>query len=104
MKGLIRYLKSNDGKSWLGFWCPGCKRAHAIPFINAPPPAPPGLWTFDGRPELPTITPSLRVLTLDGKESSCHVVVTAGILNYQADCKHSLAGKSVQMQAWDRED
>jgi hypothetical protein len=106
MKAIIHYLKSSDERSWLGFWCPGCKRAHVIPFINAPPPAPsvPVLWCYDGNPMSPTITPSLRVMTLDGKESACHVVVTSGVLNFQADCKHALAGKSVPMEQWERED
>jgi hypothetical protein len=105
MKALIHYLKKQDepGHSWLGFWCPGCKHAHTIPFINAPPPAPttPCLWCFDGNVMCPTISPSLRVMTLDGKESDCHVVITKGILNYQADCKHELAGKSVPMEQWE---
>jgi hypothetical protein len=36
----------------------------------------------------------------DGKESDCHVVITSGILNYQTDCRHALAGKSVPMELW----
>ena len=39
-------------------------------------------------------------MTLDGKESDCHVVVTAGILNYQTDCKHPFAGQSIPMEPW----
>lgn len=97
MKSLIQYYKYTPGQdSNLGFWCLGCKHVHVIPFINAPASMP-GLWAYDGNRESPTITPSLRVMTLDGKESACHVVVTAGVLNYQADCKHALAGKSVPM-------
>jgi len=93
---LVHYLQSTDGKSWLSFWCPGCKHPHAIPFINAPQGAP-GLWAYDGKKECPTITPSLRVMAGSSEESQCHVVVTSGILNYCSDCKHSLAGKSVPM-------
>lgn len=100
---LIHYYDHIDGQdSQLGFWCPGCKHVHVIPFINAPKPAP-GLWSYDGKSDAPTIAPSLRVMTLDGKESACHVVVTGGILNYCADSKHELAGKSVPMVPYPEE-
>lgn len=102
---LVRYPQSGDGHSWLSFWCPGCNSPHAIRFINAPPPPPkePVIWCYDGNPITPTIAPSLRVFAIDGKESACHVVITNGILNYQADCKHALAGKSVAMQHFPKE-
>jgi len=100
MKPIIHYLDSKDGHSWLSFWCPGCKRPHAIPFVNAPvsPPHPSPLWAYDGNPVQPTITPSLRIMTENEGQSQCHVMVTKGVLNYCADCKHSLAGKSVPME------
>src|SRR5689334_4923701 len=99
---LVHYPQYSEG-NYVSFWCPGCECAHTIPFINAPPPAPttPVLWCYDGNHHSPTISPSLRVMGRDGKSTACHVVITAGVLNYCADSAHALAGKSVPMVAWD---
>jgi hypothetical protein len=58
-------------------------------------------WTFDGNFESPTITPSLLISTTDKdrkEHTLCHVVVTAGMLNFCADSAHELAGKVVPME------
>lgn len=104
MKPVIYYPNDSNGPSYLCFRCLGCKNSHCIPFINAPPPPPTTtiLWCYDGDLEFPTISPSLRVFDIDGKTSACHVVITKGILNYQTDCKHGLAGKSVPMEPWEK--
>ncbi len=82
------------------FNCPGCGNAHAVPYTTQrPPPAGPQ-WFFDENFDSPTIEPSLLIFQRDGKTAECHVVVTNGILNYQSECVHSLAGKSVPMQDW----
>jgi hypothetical protein len=96
---LVHYPQYPSG-SWVSFWCPGCQNVHTVPFINAPPPAPPKVWAYDGNKYAPTIDPSLRIIDFDGS-SKCHVVITAGVLNYQTDCKHELAGKAVPMVPWD---
>lgn len=79
------------------FYCPGCKRNHAVPYTNTRPHTG-GLWFWDENQEQPTIEPSLRILTEANGPSHCHVVVTNGVLNYCGDCRHELAGKSVPMQ------
>lgn len=80
------------------FWCPGCKSAHCVPFINAPNDAP-GLWAYDGNPHQPTISPSLRIIGAKNV-TECHVVVTKGVLNYCADCIHEFAGKQIPMEPY----
>jgi hypothetical protein len=97
---VIHYPQYPHG-SWLAFWCPGCESVHTIPFINAPPPAPAGLWAYDGDQYAPTVSPSLRRISADGLGSDCHVVITKGLLNYQTDCKHKLAGQAVPMVPWE---
>ena len=79
------------------FFCNGCGHEHAIPYTNVRPHVP-GRWFFDENFESPTIEPSLLVFGWDGKTHECHVVITNGVLNYQSDCAHSLAGQSVPMQ------
>lgn len=91
---LIHFPAQIEGQpSHLCFWCPGCNQAHCVPFVNAPQPYP-DKWAYDGNQFEPTLSPSIRTV-------NCHVVVTKGVLNYQSDCKHSLAGKSVPMEPWD---
>jgi hypothetical protein len=78
------------------FWCPGCKGNHVVPYVNKRPhPKDRAIWFFDENIESPTIEPSLRV-TLDDK-TACHVVVTAGILNYEGDSAHELRGQRIPM-------
>lgn len=88
-----------DGPPSVVFRCPGCKNNHAVPYtLQRPPPSTPVLWFWDENTEQPTIEPSLRIMTADGKGADCHVVITKGVLNYCSDCKHPLAGKSVPME------
>jgi Family of unknown function (DUF6527) len=78
-------------------WCPGCQTKHFIPIPR---------WGFNGNLEQPTFTPSVKLSRSrykDGKEipgtdhSYCHYVLTDGIINFQGDCDHSLAGQSVPL-------
>ena len=87
-------------------WCPGCEQMHTLP----------DSWKFDGNLENPTFTPSFKhegVLRpfVNGKWVGgwkrdaagntipfiCHYVLTAGQLQYQADCTHAMAGKTVPL-------
>lgn len=90
-------------------WCPACLELHPLPDVG---------WTFDGNLEQPTFTPSFkhsgkRHVLVDGEWSGeyvrdaagnalddvCHYVLTAGILNFAADCTHAMAGQSVPLPA-----
>lgn len=85
----VKYYE--DKKGWLYFRCPGCNGIHSVPFINAPPPGPPGVWCYDGKADCPTLSPSLKL-------GYCHVAVKSGKLYYFSDCKHQLAGTVVPMR------
>lgn len=89
-------------------WCPGCEQMHPLP----------DSWTFNGDVNKPTFTPSFkqsgykRIMTEDGHWTGqwgwsdeldgpvpfiCHYILTAGILNFCADCSHKLAGQKVPL-------
>jgi len=87
-------------------WCPACEETHSLP----------DGWNFDGNLESPTFTPSfkhecLKRVFVKGKWTGewvrdasgstvpvvCHYVLTSGVLNFQADCTHAFAGKSVPL-------
>ena len=77
------------------FHCPGCEYGH--PFeVDAPDGAG---WNWNGSLDRPTFTPSL--LVNHGSESQCHSFVTDGKIQFLGDCRHKLAGQTVDLPDWD---
>ena len=69
-------------------WCPACEEMHPLP----------NTWTFDGNLESPTFSPSFKHSSTNaGSNAVCHYVLTAGVLYYQGDCTHVMAGQSVPL-------
>lgn len=83
---------SGDGERLLGFLCPGCGYEHC--FRIAGQPGRP-LWEWDGRMDVPTFSPSLRVNA--GCEDECHLFLREGKIQFLDDCHHALAGQTVDM-------
>lgn len=97
--------------SWFEFifYCEGCGHSHG--FRTATWEQPTGLteeqkklfqhkWTFNGNLEKPTIRPSLHIWIEDkngNKTTTCHSFVTDGKIEYLSDCRHKLAGKTIDM-------
>lgn len=79
-------LKKANEHTYL-HWCPGCNMLHQV-WVN--PPSGPS-WTFNGKPEAPTFSPSVRV-TL-AKDKVCHYFIVDGKINFCGDCYHELNGK-----------
>lgn len=86
-------VKTPAGYHW---WCPACKMHHSFSVRlwreNGNP-----VWEFDGNEETPTVKPSIRATIQDQPRKDCHVFLTAGQIQYQSDCYHSLAGQTVPM-------
>ena len=59
-------------------------------------------WSFNGNFELPTFTPSINVLDEDGN-TICHSFIVDGKIQYLPDCKHSLAGKTINLPDLDKD-
>jgi hypothetical protein len=84
----------------VGFWCPGCLRAHLI--MVSSDGAPDGsCWGFDGDGDCPTFTPSIMMNgpgpTHDPDAPVCHSFVTKGRILFLQDCTHELAGQTVDL-------
>jgi hypothetical protein len=76
------------------FFCPGCDHGHIFYVAGSL------VWTFNNDLELPTFSPSLLNTCEnhpDPKQRRCHLVLTAGKLNYMGDCSHDLAGKEIDL-------
>lgn len=101
----------------LAFYCPGCKEMHRVPVNKSYPHN----WIFNGDYEAPTFSPSILIRTghyVPGYKDDdcwctwnkehpdepapfkcgiCHSFVRTGKIQYLSDCKHELAGKTVDM-------
>lgn len=96
-----------NGSVHLRFYCPACRFEH-VACVQAPtdPRAskPKHVWKWNGSTTKPTLDPSLVFFyptphkKPDGSDYRCHFVMTDGVIAYQADCLHSMAGQSVPMR------
>lgn len=88
-------------------YCPGCKCCHGFP-IAGPSydrtrtrldriPA----WDWNGNLEKPTFSPSLRCYYTHPQTkqevTTCHLILTDGMIHFCADCQHELKGKVVPL-------
>lgn len=95
------------------FNCPGCGCLHG-PKVEGE-----GRWTWNGDLVRPTVSPSILVRgtvpitdeeharimageTVEPKPLVCHSFVRDGQIEFLSDCTHALAGKTVELEAWDR--
>lgn len=78
------------------FWCPGCDEAHAyaVAIEGVKPPDKTPMWTFNDNMDVPTFTPSLRIIH---ETRPCHLIMKDGKIHFCADCFHELAGKVVDL-------
>lgn len=97
-----------DGSEYLVFRCPGCTTLHSVTVKAGPLTAGGPVWGWDGRLDLPTITPSV-LLWLEHRPDEdeeekryvdsrrCHSFVRDGRIEYLSDCGHALAGQTVDL-------
>ena len=71
-------------------YCPGCRELHQVGVRGDGP-----IWMWDGNEELPTLSPSIRVY--DAQGTRCHSFVRSGQIEFLGDCRHELAGKTVDL-------
>ncbi len=83
----IRSIRMADGDG-IGFYCPGCGSMHVVPINGSK------AWGYNGNPDSPTLTPSVKVTSQDGV---CHFFLTDGRLNYCGDSTHALPNQSARL-------
>lgn len=92
-KKKITPIKRNGTIVGYLFWCPGCQAYHRFQVAPAGPPA----WDFNGDMDNPTFSPSLGIEPKKDGGFDCHLLLRNGELQFLNDCKHSLAGNTVQL-------
>lgn len=87
--------KNRDGSHHGWLWhCPGCDAVHQCD----------DRWTFNGDVNKPTFRASVLVTCEYGdgqRNERCHSYVTAGRIEFLADCSHASAGKTLDLPDWD---
>jgi hypothetical protein len=83
IKGKLRIVSGGC----VAFYCPGCKRYHTINVDGSQYPT----WTFNGDYDKPTVSPSILI------PGCCHSFITNGKIQFLSDCKHELAGQTVDL-------
>ncbi|MGB3290916.1 MAG: DUF6527 family protein [Burkholderiaceae bacterium] len=113
MSRLSSVLRSSDdghGGQRLTFLCPGCDDYHSIAIGSGPGPR----WDYNGNPEKPTFTPSVKVTYPANPDADddfkewrtervCHSFVRDGRIQFLGDCTHALAGQTVDLPEWGAE-
>lgn len=95
MNRLSRVLMQADGDWEAGHgktllhWCPGCKQAHPINVEK--PNHCDAKWSWNGDIERPTFSPSINIV------GRCHYFIRDGMIEFCADSKHNLAGRTVPL-------
>lgn len=82
----------------LAFQCPGCGYAHRIRVAGTESQ---DIWEFNGSFEKPTFTPLLVVEREYGGDNAmfkCVSMISDGMIAFQSDCSHGLAGQTVSLE------
>lgn len=97
------YDPRSDYGGHIAHWCPACAELHEFAvdraFRNG------ARWTFDGKPNAPTFSPSMNIRIgpwpagskKAGTVEVCHYFLKRGRLQYLGDCTHRLAGQTVDL-------
>jgi hypothetical protein len=97
----LRRVGQTEGYTFIGIghWCPACRVMHAFA-IDGPDPHG-RRWTWNGDLIAPTFTPDRdlvsRGFTVLVPGSRCHYRLTAGVIEFFADCTHAMRAGVVRL-------
>lgn len=98
------YRSEHNGEVYIRYACPGCKHDHAVPAVR---------WNWNEDMEKPTLSPSVRHFIPHGgrkgsadysEETLCHYFIREGRIEFCGDCKHTLAGQTIELPEVNPED
>lgn len=95
---MAKFIEDEKIKGYYRFKCPACGGSH---FCNTNPEYHPVVWNFNGNLNKPTVSPSIKLTWSYGEpeiQKCCHFFIVDGYIQYQGDCTHSLAGKTVELE------
>lgn len=90
---ILKEHRVDDQVKGVTIWCQGCERGHYWPVPR---------WTYNGNPDKPTMTPSLRLFYVHPEtkveRTICHIVVTDGMVHFCPDSDHQFKGQTLPLQ------
>jgi len=89
MSKIHKLVQKTESDPEFSFFCPGCNCAHWFKTTGNSK-----RWTWNNNYDSPTISPSISV------PNQCHSFVRDGKIQFLSDCKHKLAGKTVDLPDW----
>ena len=96
----IKQVIAIDGTVSHYHWCSGCCTLHRVVLVDPSGTGP--IWGYNGKPETPSYTPSVKVTFSDpdGEFPSdiCHYFLRDGAVEYLSDCTHHLKGTTMPLQ------
>lgn len=93
MSQLSKFLRCVEDNG-LMYWCQGCEKVHVIYHGQGSGPR----WGYNGNPDKPTFTPSVRVSWNDaGVPGCCHTFITDGMVHFLNDCTHQFVGQTLPL-------
>lgn len=99
MKDVIRLHATKDLRIGYYFHCPGCGMTHDVTIKRKGVQKP--IWRFNGSEIRPTFKPSIKVTWGNKKGVQiCHSWVTNGMIRFEKDSTHKLAGQTVALEAY----
>lgn len=117
MARLSEFLRSGADGALL-YFCPGCQMAHQIFVGEGAGPR----WSWNEDVDKPTFEPSVRVSGIKvltdqqmaeydstgvlppPEPSVCHVFVRDGMIQFLDDCTHEMAGMTVPIPPFNKDD
>ena len=89
--------------NYVAWFCPGCEGGHGVPTTGHRSGKG---WGWNGSLDSPTLTPSILVYAHESSppfkpQPRCHTFITDGMINFLADCTHTLAGQTIPVPDWD---
>lgn len=89
---VLRAVDIGVGRRGFAFWCQPCGATHRVATDGQ------SAWSFNGDVNTPTFSPSIKVTQPKGDFTRiCHCWVTDGLIRYEPDSTHELAGQTVEM-------
>jgi len=87
--------ESNHMRFGIRFECPGCGESHIVKTMGD------DSWSFNNDYDHPTLSPDVNAYEPTNAppplEPRCHFRLERGVISFEADSGHALAGKSVEL-------
>lgn len=93
----LEVIQPSEATPDYAFFCPGCRCSHGVWTTSRNTHN--AMWQFNGDLNKPSFSPSVRVQhnTEEKGDIMCHSWITDGMIKFESDSTHELAGQTVEL-------